>query len=73
MVLFISLVRQAFAEDDPRGIELFEKSIRPILVERCYKCHSAQAAANDKLEAELLLDTREGIRRGGESHQEQTA
>ena len=35
-----------------------------MLVQRCYKCHSAQAA---KLRGGLLLDTREGIRKGGDS------
>jgi hypothetical protein len=35
-----------------------------VLVARCYKCHSA---ASDKVKGELLLDTREGIRRGGET------
>src|SRR2546428_4686606 len=28
---------------DPAGIEYFEKHIRPVLAERCYECHSAQA------------------------------
>ena len=42
----------------------FEKKIRPVLVEHCYKCHSA---SSEKVKGELLLDTREGIRKGGES------
>jgi hypothetical protein len=25
------------------GIEFFERKIRPVLVERCYECHSAQS------------------------------
>src|SRR5579862_6901898 len=37
--------------------EFFEKKIRPVLVERCYKCHSAEA---EKLKGEFLLDTKEG-------------
>jgi hypothetical protein len=45
-------------------VEFFEKKIRPILVERCYKCHSAAA---EKVKAGLLLDTREGMLKGGES------
>lgn len=49
------------------GIRFFETKIRPILVERCYECHSAQAAASKKLQGGLQLDTREGIRLGGES------
>jgi len=46
------------------GVEFFEKKIRPVLVEKCYKCHSTQAA---KEKGGLLLDTREGVLKGGES------
>ena len=44
--------------------EFFEKRIRPVLAEKCYKCHSADS---EKVKGGLLLDTREGIREGGES------
>jgi len=44
--------------------EFFEKKIRPLLIERCYKCHSERA---DKVKGGLRLDSREAIRRGGES------
>lgn len=55
------------AEPTPEELQFFETKIRPVLVNSCYKCHSAKAKANGKLEAELLLDTREGTRLGGES------
>ena len=42
----------------------FEAKIRPVLVEHCYECHSAKS---EDLGGKLLLDTREGIRAGGES------
>jgi len=42
----------------------FEKEIRPVLAERCYPCHSGSAAAP---QAGLLLDSADGIRRGGNS------
>ena len=45
-------------------IDFFEKKIRPVLSERCYKCHSEKA---EKVKGGLVLDTREGIRRGGDS------
>jgi hypothetical protein len=45
-------------------IAFFEKSFRPVLVDKCYKCHSAEA---EKVKGGLLLDTREGIRAGGDS------
>src|SRR6266516_1875874 len=46
------------------GIEFFEKRIRPVLTEKCYKCHSASA---EKIKGGLLLDSREGMLKGGES------
>ena len=49
------------------GLDFFETKIRPVLVEHCYQCHSAGAAAKKKLKGELLLDTRVGIRKGGET------
>ena len=42
----------------------FEAKIRPVLVAKCYQCH---AANSKEIEGGLVLDTREGIRRGGES------
>jgi uncharacterized membrane protein len=49
------------AADSPDGIEFFEKKIRPVLMAKCYRCHSAEAK---DLQGGLLLDTREGIRKG---------
>ena len=45
-------------------VAFFEKSIRPVLAGTCYKCHSAEA---EKVKGGLLLDTREGIRAGGDT------
>ena len=44
--------------------DLFETKIRPVLVTRCYVCHSAEAA---KVQGGLLLDSVAGLRRGGNS------
>ncbi len=46
------------------GIEFFETNIRPVLVERCYECHSGKAKV---LQGGLRLDSAEGIRNGGDS------
>ncbi|MFT4688601.1 MAG: hypothetical protein ACI9OD_000799 [Limisphaerales bacterium] len=46
------------------GLELFEKQIRPLLVEHCYECHS-QTSKN--LKGGLRLDSRLGWERGGDS------
>ncbi len=42
----------------------FEKNIRPVLVEHCYKCHSAES---DKIKGGLTLDSKQGTALGGES------
>ncbi len=42
--------------------QFFETKIRPLLVDKCYKCHSKEA---DKIRGGLLLDTREAILHGG--------
>src|SRR5207302_1089281 len=51
------------AASTPEQVEYFEKQVRPILAERCYKCHSIQS---EKLKGGLLLDSREGLLKGGE-------
>src|SRR4051812_32926418 len=47
--------------------EFFEKKIRPVLAENCYKCHSAEAKANKKLKGKFYADTWEGLAKGGDS------
>src|SRR5437016_9879020 len=60
------------ADDSPRdraGEEFFEKNIRPLLVAHCYECHSTEGIKRSgrKLPGGgLLLDTREGLRTGGD-------
>ncbi|MBC8353779.1 MAG: DUF1549 domain-containing protein [Planctomycetes bacterium] len=51
-------------EISPSQLDFFEKKIRPVLVERCYSCHSKGAKS---IKGALVLDTRDGIRRGGDS------
>src|ERR1043165_5561600 len=45
-------------------IQFFENKIRPVLANNCYKCHSQQA---EKVKGGLLLDTKEGLLKGGEN------
>jgi hypothetical protein len=59
--LAMLLVGHVRADD---GGEFFEKRIRPVLAENCYKCHSAQS---EKLKGKLRLDSREAILKGGET------
>jgi hypothetical protein len=42
----------------------FEKNIRPILINRCYECHSVEKG---KAKGSLTLDSREAILKGGDS------
>ncbi len=51
------------AEIPKEQAEFFEKKIRPILAENCYKCHSVEAG---KSKGGLTLDTREATLKGGE-------
>ena len=53
LFVFLFAFTAAAAEFPPEGIEFFEKRVRPVLVERCYKCHSA---TSEKLKGELRLD-----------------
>ena len=46
----------------PDQIEFFETTIRPILVESCYKCHSE---TEGKSNGSLTLDTRDALLKGG--------
>jgi hypothetical protein len=64
LVVVALVAPPAWAADDAKGIDFFEKHIRPVLVANCYQCHSA---SSKELKGELRLDTREGIRKGGES------
>jgi hypothetical protein len=45
----------------------FETKIRPVLAQHCYQCHSADALQAGKLKAGLLVDSRDGMQKGGES------
>jgi hypothetical protein len=55
---FFSGIASATPED------FFEQKIRPVLAEQCYGCHST---ATDALKGDLLLDSAEGIAKGGAS------
>ena len=47
-----------------KGIEFFERRIRPVLVEKCFGCHSKGA---DGVKAGLNLDSRRALLSGGDS------
>ena len=53
--------KQEISEQDER---FFENRIRPLLIQHCYECHSRQA---DEPDGGLLLDSKPGWMRGGDS------
>ncbi len=50
------------AEPDRVGLELFEKHVRPLLIEHCQACHGSK-----KQESGLRVDSREALLRGGDN------
>jgi len=50
--------------EDREGIEFYEKAIRPMLTDRCFQCHGV-TVKNPK--GGLVLETREGMVKGGGS------
>jgi cytochrome c553 len=57
----------AHAEDKPptpEQLAFFESKIRPVLVDNCYRCHSTEA---EKHKGGLRLDSRDAIRKGGDT------
>ena len=67
LIVFVvvqGLVAMICQADDGAQAAFFESKIRPVLVSECYQCHSA---SSDTIEGGLLIDTREGIRRGGDT------
>src|SRR5436305_1817126 len=57
--LAVSLPAAVRADD---AAAFFEAKIRPVLVEHCYSCHSPA-----KKRGGLLLDSKDGLHRGGGS------
>jgi len=69
LALVLSVTGHRAAAENPTAIPaeemaFFENKIRPILVKHCYECHSTES---DEVGGGLLLDTRIGMRKGGET------
>jgi len=47
--------------------EFFENRVRPLLVEKCFGCHSAAAEADGTMMAGLRIDSLAGLLKGGDS------
>src|SRR5437870_5363316 len=55
--------RAAEPKPTPEQVEYFEKTIRPILVSKCFECHST----GKKRSGGLLLDSRAALLKGGDT------
>src|SRR4051794_37747304 len=70
VALATALIAPALARADDAAtskaqqLEFFESKIRPVLVDKCYSCHSE---TSKKLKGDLKVDTAAGLLRGGES------
>jgi hypothetical protein len=62
LILALSVGTPLFAQTT--DAEFFEAKIRPVLAQRCYGCHNSKMAAP---KGDLILDTKEGLLKGGVS------
>jgi hypothetical protein len=62
LLAILVIATPAFGQET--GVEFFEKKIRPVLVQHCYSCHSKESK---KQRGGLLLDSRDGLREGGDN------
>jgi hypothetical protein len=64
---FAFIIASSFAvaaRADEAGDKLFADKILPVLKQHCYECHARDA---EEVKGGLLLDTRAGLRAGGDS------
>src|SRR5260221_1047377 len=64
LLLCLCLVAIQLRSAEPTSEEFFEKKIRPLLAESCYKCHSAKS---EKIKGKLRVDSRNALLKGGET------
>src|SRR5262245_1009182 len=57
----VTLVTASSTRGEDASVEFFEKKVRPVLVENCYNCHSA----NTNSRGGLRVDDRNGLLVGG--------
>ncbi len=63
MTCSLALVGLGRADDEASQLAFFESKIRPVLIEYCLDCHSAETEASGG----LLLDSKQGWQAGGDS------
>ncbi len=60
----LSIIPSFAADPTVEQLDFFETRIRPLLASHCYNCHSVKA---EKIKGGLLLDSPEGLLKGGSS------
>jgi Protein of unknown function (DUF1553)/Protein of unknown function (DUF1549)/Planctomycete cytochrome C len=63
-LILVALPAEAAGPAETEGDRFFREKIRPVLEASCFGCHSTSAA---KVKGSLLLDSREGLLRGGDT------
>jgi cytochrome c553 len=64
LLFLVVFTQAALAADEPSADEFFEKEVRPLLAERCWKCHGEPGK---KPKGGLVLTSRERVLQGGDS------
>ncbi|MCI0360821.1 MAG: DUF1549 domain-containing protein, partial [Planctomycetaceae bacterium] len=64
ILALLLIMRPALVAADESALEFFEKQVRPILVARCYECHSGKV---DKPKGGLRLDSLAAVKKGGDT------
>lgn len=64
LLLLVAPTLAAEGELSQQHLDFFESKVRPLLVKYCYECHSAKA---DDAQGGLLLDSKAGWSKGGDS------
>ena len=65
LAMVVLVAGPTWADDrkaDLEGVDFFESRVRPVLVEHCYKCHSAQSKP---IKGGLRLDSLDAMQKGG--------
>lgn len=62
-LLAFSLLAQDAPKASPEQVEHFEKKVRPLLIAKCYSCHSEEKG---KSKGSLKLDSLEALLKGGD-------
>ncbi|MBI2434959.1 MAG: hypothetical protein HYV26_19055 [Candidatus Hydrogenedentes bacterium] len=60
-ILALAVLLQGLCAGADEAGDLFERQIRPVLVEHCFPCHSHQST---ELKGGLLLDSRDALLKG---------